>query len=295
MLRINLLPAYIAERRKTRLTIAAFSAAFLAVTGGLLAYYFVKEAQVQDLEAKASAEETAAQAVQAIQAQAQTTRSGVQPILDKVSYVDQVRFYNTLRPRIYRQVAAYTHKDIQYNSMAVTGRSLAVSAFAKNLSDIGRFLITMFGNPDLTAVSVSGPPGWPAGQAGGGGGAAGGYPGGGGGYPGGGLEGPGAGGFEGPPAGGFPGGDMPGGGYPGGGGFPGAGGVTAQQPPRRGYPFTITGVLVQPVTPPAPPAIGRPGGGGGFGGPGGMGGYPGMGGPPDSLEGPGGAGPPPGA
>ena len=95
MLRINLLPAYIAERRKLRLTIAAFSAAFLAVTGGVLAYYFVKQAQVQQLEADANAEETKAQAVQLLQSQAQTTRSGVQPILDKVNYVDQVRWYNT--------------------------------------------------------------------------------------------------------------------------------------------------------------------------------------------------------
>ena len=272
MLRINLLPAYIAERRKTRLAIVGFSFAFLIATAAMLGWFFTYNAVVVAREAEANEQERLAGEVAALETEVQGIQASVAPIRAKRDFIDAVLFYNTLRPNIFRRAAEYTYRDIEYSSMAVQGQTLSINAFAKKTSDVGRFLITMFGNPDLVAVSVAGIPGWSPPQQQGGtgggdfpggdfpGGPPGGFPGGPGGPPGDFPGGPGG------PPGGFPGG--PGGdpGFPGG-GFPGAGGQT---PGRRGFPFTVTARLVQPVTPPAVPTPAAPGGMGGA-----AGGFPG--------------------
>ncbi len=289
MLRINLLPAYIAERRKIRATIAGFAAGFAATLVLLGAWYATLQTQVTAREQAANEQERLAGEVTQIEQEAQNIRTEVTPILQKKEFVDGVLFYNTLRPKIFRQAAAYTYRNIEYSAMAVEGQTLSIQAFGRNVSDVGRFLITMFGNPDLRAVSVAGVPGWPP-QANTSGGAAGGYggeeglpaanPGD---FAGGGIgAGPEA--FAPPSPEGFAGSGFPGSGsegaYPGGGDPFGGAGMNATTVRRRGFPFTVTGLLVQPVTPPQPPTRTPPPGQGVYPG----GGIPGEEGapPPDA-------------
>jgi hypothetical protein len=170
MLRINLLPAYLAERRKTRTAIILSTLLFLGVLGGMLFWWSVTNTAVLAKEDEATRMEQEATAVQGLETEASTIRQGVQPISAKVDFIKQVRFYNGLKQRIYRQAARYTTSNIEYSSMAVQGETLSMNAFANKVPDIGRFLITFFGNPDVRAVSVNGVPGWPRGQNGGGGG-----------------------------------------------------------------------------------------------------------------------------
>lgn len=275
MLRINLLPAYINEKKKTLWAIVGSSLLVAAVLGVMLFVWNHQKQEVEAREAAATQMELDAQAVTQLQADASAIRTGIKPITDKRDFIDQVLFYNQLRPRIYRRAARYTTNNVEFNSMTVSGQSLTISAFARRTSDIGRFLITMFANPDLSAVSVSGIPGWsgPGGNAVGGGGGGGGY--------GGGPPGGGGGGYGG---GGRPGGLPPGAGAGGPAGGLGSGGLGGgQQPNRPGFPFSVAATLIYPVAPPSPPAAGGGGGGGGgfggggFGG-GGYGGGPGGGG-----------------
>jgi hypothetical protein len=44
--------------------------------------------------------------------------------------------------------------------MAVQGDSLSISASVPKLEDVGRFYLTLFGNPDLKALSIQGMPDW---------------------------------------------------------------------------------------------------------------------------------------
>lgn len=294
MLRINLLPAYIAERRKTRLTIVAFSAAFLGVVAGVVAFYIFMLGQVTNLEQQAVNETTEAQRVTKIGTDADQIAQGIQPLAEKVGFIESVRWYNTLRNRIYTNMAAYTTKDIEYSSMAAGGQTVTADAFAKDPESIARYLIAMYNNPDLSAVSVAANFGWqdPNAQGAGGFGGGGRLPGGAGGYPGGGYPGGGGGPVAAGPATGTAGGgaptDLPGGNL-GGGAFPG--GLTAgQQPARKGFPFKVTAQLVQSI---AAPALPSGMGGGGAAGPGGFpGGGPGAGGYPGGGF-PGGGAPPP--
>jgi hypothetical protein len=170
-LRINLLPAYIAETKKTRNAIIGFSALFIAAVLASLGYYGVRQGQTTELEASADAKEqeaTAATAVvNGIKAESSKLREQIAPIGQRVKFVEDVRFYNTWVQKIYRRAAQYTDRRVEYSSMAVNGGTLTMTGYvtagpgpATAVDNLARYLITFYGNPDVTAVTVTGPPGW---------------------------------------------------------------------------------------------------------------------------------------
>ena len=161
MLRINLLPAYIAERKRLNWAIAGASFLFLALLGGMLGYHFLSLAPaVAAKTEEADAKQKEAEAATKIGADAKAIRDGVAPILDKVNYVEAIRYHNRIRQKIFRNAAKYTIRDVEYGSMAVSGNTLQIGGYCQKVSDLGRFYITMFGNPDVTAVSIQGIPNW---------------------------------------------------------------------------------------------------------------------------------------
>jgi hypothetical protein len=170
-LRINLLPAYIAETRKTRNAIIGFTALFLAGVAGSLGYYSVRQTATTELEgqadAKASEAAAAAAIVSGIKAESAKLREQIAPIGERVKFVEDVRFYNTWVQKIYRRAAQYTDRQVEYSSMAVNGGTLTMTGYvsagpgnATAVDNLARYLITFYGNPDVTAVSVTAPPGW---------------------------------------------------------------------------------------------------------------------------------------
>lgn len=162
MLRINLLPASLGEQKKVRLAIILASLLFAGVLFGMLGYHFLKIIpDAQAAEQRATDEETQQARVQKISDDAKSELQRVQPILDKVNFVESVQFHNTIRQTIFANTARYTIPQVEYDGMSVNNNVLSVSAYAKNLSDLGRFYLYMFGNPDLTAVSIQGIPSWP--------------------------------------------------------------------------------------------------------------------------------------
>jgi hypothetical protein len=167
MLRINLLPAYIAERKKTQLAwwLAGGTAALLCAGPAVYALAVQSPAYTKILGEATEANETADQTRKA-QADATEERSKIDPIKKKVEFVKNVQYYNTLPGQIYRNAARYTDKEVEYNSMQVAGDTLQISAFVPSLENYGRFFITLFQNPDVKGVSVKGLQGWPSQQAG---------------------------------------------------------------------------------------------------------------------------------
>lgn len=162
VLRINLMPAYIAEQRKTSSAVVGTVAGVIAVVGGLLGYHFlVLTPQVNNMIEQANAADADAKIVEGIEAQTASTLSQVKPLQDKVDFVKQVQFHNVLVPQIYRNVAKYTYNKVEYNSMNVQTDALTISAYVQKLADVGRFYLTLFANPDIKSVSISGLPGWP--------------------------------------------------------------------------------------------------------------------------------------
>ncbi|MHB0999326.1 MAG: PilN domain-containing protein [Armatimonadota bacterium] len=268
MLKINLLPKYIYERRNVRKMILLFGVIFIAVAAGMVAWIFQLSSKERLLTDQVSKMEIEAEAVKALEAEVTAEQAKIPPIEAKYQYVKDVLNYNEKLPALYEQVARYTYNRIEYRSMNASGGQLQISAHARSVGDCGRYLLNMYRAGHLfSSVSISSVPGWPAGRSGGGGGGMMG-----------GMMGGMPGGMPGGMMGGMP--PMPGmmGGMPG--GMPGMTGGSAASTASAadGFDFTVTCALVQPITAPAyiPGGAGA-GAQGGAGMTGGMpGGMPGM-------------------
>ncbi len=166
MLRINLLPAYIAEQKKTRATWWwAGSVLAVCIAAPLIYRFAVQDQDYKTTKDKADEADSLALAVEATEQKTTEELSQIAPIKAKVDFVKDIQFYNRLPSLIYRNIARYTYRGVEYNSMAVQGDSLSVSAFVPKLEDVGRFYLTLFGNPDIKALSIQGLPDWQQMQA----------------------------------------------------------------------------------------------------------------------------------
>jgi hypothetical protein len=162
MLRINLLPAYIAERKKTRATwVWAGSLLAVCIAAPLIYRFAFQDPLYNETVRKANEADDAAKLVEATESKTQNELQKIQPIQAKVDFVKGVRFYNVLPGLIYRNAARYTYRGVEYNSMAVQGDSLTINASVPKLEDVGRFYLTLFGNPDIKALSIKGMPDYP--------------------------------------------------------------------------------------------------------------------------------------
>lgn len=304
MLRINLLPPYVSQRRLTSKLVVLFSTLFVVTLAALLAWYFVLAPQYGIIKAKADEAEAKKTNIESLKSQATSTLAAIGPIQGKLDFVNAVKAYNVKYVALYRNIARYTSPKILYNSMAVSGTTLSISAYTPNIILLGRYLQVMYTEPDVTAVSISALPAYasaspdkpvqvsiPAGVIAN--------------MPGFGLVGsytvdkgvitklqrPGTNAQQGP--GGMPGG-IPGAGFGGPGGAGGQAGTKPFDPKYDGFPFSVTATLKEPLV---PPTYGAAGGAAGTRGPGAAGMPPGMTGMPPGMGGmpPGIGGMPPGA
>ena len=280
MLRINLLPEYVRQRRLTKKLIPLFVGIFLLCVALPLGYYFKMQSDYNTLAEHTETAEAAKTANDALEALAVSTKAKVAPIQAKLDFVDAVHAYTRKWVALYNTLADTSPKhSFIYSGVSVSGATMTIKAYSPSVEEVGRYLQAMYREPDFVTVAVDKIPGYPnnirhlyyldtvkpqnlvfadgaSGSAGGGGG--------GGGYPGGG-------------GGGYPGGG--GGGYPGGGGARGGGNAPT------GYNADTLGPNGAGNIPPdvgPPPAeltggVSSTGGGGGYPG-GGGGGYPGGGG-----------------
>lgn len=159
MLRINLLPAYIAEKKKKNAHIFWAVALPIVCIAAPLIYRFIPQEQAyNDIKAKADQADLDATAVETTEQNTKNELAKIAPIQAKVDFVKDIQFYNKFPGLVYRNVARYTYRGVEYNSMAVQGDSLSVSAFVPKLDDVGRFYLTLFANPDIKALSIKGMP-----------------------------------------------------------------------------------------------------------------------------------------
>jgi hypothetical protein len=166
MLRINLLPAYIAEQKKKKANLVwAFLLPAVCIAAPLIYRFVPQEQAYNDIKAKADQADTDATAVETTESNTTAKLSEIQPLQAKVDFVKDIQFYNRFPGLVYKNVARYTYRGVEYNSMAVQGDSLSVNAFVPKLEDVGRFYLTLFGNPDIKALSIKGMPNWQTMQA----------------------------------------------------------------------------------------------------------------------------------
>ena len=275
MLRVNLLPEYVGQRRLSRKLTVGFSCMFVMIVGGMLTFVFaVQVPSVNNKKSQADQAEAGKKITDDLLAAAETTTSKAQPTKAKLTYVADVHAYNRSWAELYDQLARYTDPEMIYTSAQVSGQTMQIHAYASSIKEVGKYLTAIYNEPDFSTVSIDKLPGYPeavvkkyylrghlvgigaAPTAAGVGGTtadgAGGYPG----AAGGGYPGAGGGGYPGAAGGGggYPG--AGGGGYPGAGGAGGGGGYGGTTTLGNGYKenlSTVTDILADELNPMASP------------------------------------------
>ncbi len=159
MIKINLLPRTIDQKRIIRNTALLFVFLLAVVIAGGTAYGIKLRGEVQKMEELATATEAIEKEVKDIQAQAQQKRDSIKPITMKLEFINQVLEYNKKYPKLYREIAKWTYDKVTLFSLACDGKEVKMQARAKSLDDLGRYLLNMYRATHLfTEVTISGVP-----------------------------------------------------------------------------------------------------------------------------------------
>ena len=162
MLKINLLPKYIYEKRKTRQVTILFAALVLCVGAGMLGWFTLLNKQKQDLTVQVAEMEQKKAEVDAIMAQAVAEEGKAPPMQKKVDFFKAIMNYNTEYPKLYEELARYTYSRVLYRTIEPSsGTQLKIGARARSVGDCGRYLLNMYlGSQLFSSVTIDSVPTW---------------------------------------------------------------------------------------------------------------------------------------
>lgn len=162
MLRINLLPGYVSQRRLTRKLIVGFTALFIVCVAVPFLIYTNDIHQKQVIFDEMTAAEAGKAKTDALKAQATNTRSQIAPLQAKVDFVAAVRKHNEDIVKFWSTVAAYSGgSKVIYSDAVVSGTTLTIKAYSPSIAEIGRYLQAMYHEPDFKSVGIDKLPGYP--------------------------------------------------------------------------------------------------------------------------------------
>ncbi len=185
MLRINLLPDYVKQRRQVKQLIAGFVVAAIACVVLPLGFYFMKVSALEALTAQANAAVEGKRKTDASKALAASTLAQVDPIKAKIDFVAAVlaypghwvQFYNTLANVTPLNSLIYSGTTLGAGTAAAGGypgggaagataaatgpTAVTIKAYSPSVASVGRYLQAMYREPDFTTVAVDKVPGYP--------------------------------------------------------------------------------------------------------------------------------------
>jgi len=167
VLKINLLPPYIYEKRKVRRAALVFGVLFVAVVAGMLAWGVSLSNKTRQLTMQVNDMEQKANEVRQLEAQVQAELARIPPVKAKVAFIEGLMEYNLKVPKVYEELAKFTYSRVLYRSVLPSGTGLSITAHARSVGDCGRYLLNMYrASHVFSSVSIDSVPGWPAGGEG---------------------------------------------------------------------------------------------------------------------------------
>jgi len=162
MLRINLLPAYVSQRRLTKRLVAAFAALFLLCVFAPLAIYAAMVHHLNDISAQADSAEAGKRITDSRKAQAAAAIASIKPIQNKLDFVAAVHAYTRQWVALMDTLADTSPKNsLIYTDASVTGSAMTIKAYSPSVAEVGRYLQAMYQEPDFQTVAVDKVPGYP--------------------------------------------------------------------------------------------------------------------------------------
>jgi hypothetical protein len=104
---------------------------------------------------KADAAQADKDKVDGINAQAAAATASIAPIQAKVDFYDAAQKYNVAYLQLYHNIFLYTSPEVLYNSLTVSGTTMTISGYTPSFSSLGRYLLEMYKEPDITNLSLA--------------------------------------------------------------------------------------------------------------------------------------------
>ena len=162
MLRINLLPSYVSQRRLTKRLVVAFAALFILCVLAPLAIYASMVHHLNDVSAQADSAEAGKKITDARKAQAAAAIASIKPIQDKLDFVTAVHAYNRQQVALYNTLADTSPKSsLIYTDASYSASTMSIKAYSPSVGVVGRYLQAMYQEPDFQTVTVDKVPGYP--------------------------------------------------------------------------------------------------------------------------------------
>ena len=162
MLRINLLPPYVQQRRLTKKLVPLFVAIFALCVAAPLALYFYQRGQLATLTQQANDAVAGKSKTDALKAQATTTIAQVAPIQAKLQFVEDCNDHIRQVVALWNRLADTTPKSsFIYTGASVSGTTMSIKAYSPSVEEVGRYLQTMYHEPDFVTVAVDHIPAYP--------------------------------------------------------------------------------------------------------------------------------------
>ena len=162
MLRINLLPSYVSQRRLTKRLVVAFAALFILCVLAPLAIYASMVHHLNDVSAQADSAEAGKKITDARKAQAAAAIASIKPIQDKLDFVTAVHAYNRQQVALYNTLADTSPKSsLIYTDASYSASTMSIKAYSPSVDVVGRYLQAMYQEPDFQTVAVDKIPGYP--------------------------------------------------------------------------------------------------------------------------------------
>jgi hypothetical protein len=155
MLRINLLPPYVALARATKKLFIGFLFLLAALVGCLMFWYITVHNQIGPMTQQADEAQAAKDKVDGINAQAAAATASIAPIQAKVDFYDGAQKYNTAYLQLYHNIFLYTSPEVLYNNLNVNGTTMTISGYTPSYSALGRYLMEMYKEPDITNLTLT--------------------------------------------------------------------------------------------------------------------------------------------
>lgn len=233
MIKINLLPPHIYEKRVVRNLMLLFAFIIIATAVGGVTYKGKLNAATEEMKMQADEAEAKKAQIAKINQDADAELGKIAPITAKLKFFKDVADYNTKIPALYQDLAKFTYKGVLYRKVTPTNTGLTIDAYTPSLANLGRYLLNMYKADSIfTSVSISAIPGYPSAE---------------------GVSVVNGGGYGGEGGMTYPGMSSSASRY---GGMEAVASGVSKTVKDKGFNFNVTCALKTPITPPAPPAGG---------------------------------------
>lgn len=168
MIKINLLPSYVLERAAVRRLMMIFVVLLAVIIAGGLAYRLQRGAKLSSLQSDLTNVRITETEVLRLEQQATQETAKIDPMNQKLQFIDGVMAYNRIAPDLYEQLGRFTYEKVRYREITLTDTQMEITAYAPSISDAGRYLLNLYRATNIfSQVSMSSVPGFGSGEGGG--------------------------------------------------------------------------------------------------------------------------------